>query len=82
MDIAGRRRITSPWVGIKSFELITNLSIEFISSDDLISDIHEDIADSRVKLDEATLKALKDDDFLSKPLSECQRTTPTVDADR
>lgn len=52
------------------------------SLDDLISDIKEDIADSREKLDDTVLKKLKDDDFFSKPLSLCQSTSPTVDADR
>ena len=53
-----------------------------LSADDLISDIKQDIADSSEKLDAAELKELKEDDFFSKPLAECQSTPSAVDADR
>jgi len=52
------------------------------SLDDLISDIKQDIADSREKLDDAVLKELRDDDFFCKPVAECRSIPPTVDADR
>ena len=63
--------------GYKSFDHFMSLS-----ADDLISDIKQDIADSSEKLDAAELKELKEDDFFSKPLAECQSTPSAVDADR
>ena len=50
-------------------------------TDDLISDIKEDIADAKEKLDDAVLNELKDDDFFSKSLADCQNSPP-LDADR
>ena len=56
--------------------------VKSLSADDLISDIKQDIADSREKLDDAVLKELRDDDFFCKPVAECRSIPPTVDADR
>lgn len=51
------------------------------SLDDLISDIKEDIADAKEKLDDAVLNELKGDYFFSKSLADCQNS-PALDAER